>query len=258
VRPVASAGRRSSSVGRPQHEQPTGEVMRVFAPRTDQTATRRILLATGLGTIFGFQSWRLAEHVFALSVPWYGQAWIWLSPVFLAFAIGATAGWTSWWRRAPVFGLAFSLPSGCGALALGLRWVPFSIAAITEDMVVALLIAFLADAIFPCKLEPSDRHSPEPARLPGAHTTGLEERCTMIKQRLAGEKSLLDQLDSEREYRGDSNFQKTAEDRIIWGELLDLELQDFDEQLNRIRQTAGDASGRRADKSDDSPGSPSD
>ena len=64
----------------------------------------------------------------------------------------------------------------------------------------------------------------------------------MIKQRLAQEKSLLDQLDSEREYRGDSSFQKTAEDRIVWGELLDLELQDFDEQLNRIRQTAGDAS----------------
>jgi hypothetical protein len=231
--------------------------MRLFAPRTDQTATRRILLATGLGTIFGFQSWRLAEHVFALSVPWYGQAWIWLSPVFLGFAIGATAGWASWWKRAPVFGLALSLPSGCGALALGLRWVPFSIAAITEDMVVALLIGFLADAIFPCKLEPSDQHSPELACMPGARTRGLEERSTVIKQRLAEEKSLLDQLDSEREYRGDSNFRKTAEDRIVWGELLDLELQDFDEQLNRIRQTAGDASGRRAHKSNDSTGSSS-
>ncbi len=232
--------------------------MRVFAPRTDQTATKRILLASGLGTIFGFQSWQLAEHVFAVSVPWYGRVWIWLSPVFLGFAIGATAGWTSWWKRAPAFGLAFSLLSGCGALALGLRWAPFSIAAVTEDMVVALLIGFLADAIFPCKLESSDRYSPELAHMPGARTSGLEERSTMIKQRLAEEKSLLDQLDSEREYRGDSSFRKIAEDRIVWGELLDLELQDFDEQLNRIRQTAGDASGRRAHKSNDSTGSPSD
>src|SRR5258708_37774865 len=99
--------------------------MRVFAPRTDQAATRRILLASGLGTIFGFQSWQLAEHVFAVSVPRYGQVWIWLSPVFLGFAIGATAERTSWWKRAPAFGLAFSLLSSCGALALGLRWAPF-------------------------------------------------------------------------------------------------------------------------------------
>ena len=94
--------------------------------------------------------------------------------------------------------------------------------------------------------------------MPGARTSGLEERSTMIKQRLAEEKSLLDQLDSEREYRSDSNFRKTAEDRIVWGELLDLELQEFDEQLNRIRQTAGDASGRRAHKPDGSTGSSSD
>ena len=141
--------------------------MRVFAPRTDQPATRRILLAIGLGTIFGFQSWRLAEYVFAVSIPWYGQAWIWLGLVFLGFAIGATAGWTKWWKRAPVFGLAFSLPSVCGALALGLRWAPVSIAIVTEDMVVALLIAFLADTIFPRKRESSDRPSPGLARLVG-------------------------------------------------------------------------------------------
>lgn len=62
----------------------------------------------------------------------------------------------------------------------------------------------------------------------------------MATQRLAEEKAALDQLDRERESQGDSNFRKTMEDRIIWGELLDLELQDFDEQLNRIRQTAGE------------------
>jgi hypothetical protein len=154
--------------------------------------------------------------------------------------------------------VAFSLPSAYGALALGLRWEVFRIAAVTEDMVVALLIAFLADAIFPRKLEPSDQPCPELACMPGAPPTGLDERSRMIQQRLAEEKLLLDQLDSEREYRGDSNFRKATEDRIIWGELLDLELQDFDEQLNRIRQTAGDASGRRTNKSDGSNGLSSD
>ena len=99
--------------------------MRVFAPRTDQPATRRILLAIGLGTIFGFQSWRLAEYVFAVSIPWYGQAWIWLSLVFLGFAIGATAGWTKLVETRSRFWIGlqppFRLRGSCAGTAVGAR-----------------------------------------------------------------------------------------------------------------------------------------
>jgi hypothetical protein len=200
---------------------------------------RRTLIATGLGGIFGFQSWRLAELI-VVSIPWYGQAWILLSQIFLGFAVVASAGCRRWWKRALLFGLAFSIPSSCGALALGPRWVPYSIAAMTEGLVVALLIAFLADAILPRRLESSDHHWFGLARPPERGNTTVEERCAVARHRLAEEKAVLDQLDREREYRGDANFQQGTEDRIIWGELLELELQDFDEQLNRIRQTAGD------------------
>jgi hypothetical protein len=78
------------------------------------------------------------------------------------------------------------------------------------------------------------------ARLPEIGNTTAEERRAVARQRLTEGKAVLDQLDRERESQGDSDFRKTTEDRIIWGELLDLELQDFDEQLNRIRQTAGE------------------
>ena len=55
-----------------------------------------------------------------------------------------------------------------------------------------------------------------------------------IRQRLAAEKAGLEQLDAERERRGDSRFGRAAEDRIVWNELLDLELQDIDEHVSRI------------------------
>lgn len=68
------------------------------------------------------------------------------------------------------------------------------------------------------------------------------EKCSASTtwQRLAEEKACLEHLDAERAYRGDSGFGKATEDRIVWRELLDLELQDIDEQVRRICQAAGD------------------
>ena len=45
----------------------------------------------------------------------------------------------------------------------------------------------------------------------------------IIQQRLAEEKAYLEHLDLERVHRGDPSFNKTIEERIIWGELLELE-----------------------------------
>ncbi len=85
------------------------------------------------------------------------------------------------------------------------------------------------------------------------------EKCSASTtwQRLAEEKARLEHLDAERASRSDSGFGKATEDRIVWRELLDLELQDIDEQVRRICQAAGDAFGRRSRMSNNSPKSSS-
>lgn len=45
-----------------------------------------------------------------------------------------------------------------------------------------------------------------------------------------------------RNHRQDPFFGKSAEERFIWRELLDLELQDVDEQIERISASAGNSS----------------
>lgn len=213
--------------------------MPILGPNAEQSVIGRILLATGLGAIFGFQVCRLAELGFAASVPWYALAWLFLSYVFLGLSVGA-GGSTRWWKRGLVFGLVFSIPSAFGAHALGLRWAPYGVAAITAGLVVGLLIAFVSDALFPRTRTSTDQRSPVSER-PGRPGNAKSESSTAktIRQRIAEEKACLEHLDTERERRDDSGFGKTTEDRIIWGELIELELQDIDEQVNRICCAAG-------------------
>ena len=59
------------------------------------------------------------------------------------------------------------------------------------------------------------------------------------RQRLAEAVGRLERLDAERERRGNPRFGKTAEARIIWGELIELELQEIDEQVGRICAATG-------------------
>ncbi|MBZ5626280.1 MAG: hypothetical protein LAQ69_47490 [Acidobacteriia bacterium] len=134
--------------------------------------------------------------------------------------------------------LVFSIPSACGAL--GLRWMPYGVAAIAGGLAAGLLIAWLADALFPRTRTSGERRSLVSDRLNGPGHTKTEEclRST-ICQRLDEGKARLEHLDTERTRRGDSGFGKTTEDRIVWGELLDLELQDIDEQIRRICHAAG-------------------
>jgi len=190
-----------------------------------------------LGAIFGFQSWRLAEYGFAIPIPWCGLTWILLGHMLLGLSVAATVGSARWWKRGFVLGLVFSIPSAFGAVAMGLRWAPYGVAAITEGLVVGLLIAFIADVLLP----------PRSTRLSNAPRSAAW-------QRLAEEKACLEHLDAERAYRRDSAFGKTTEDRVVWGELLDLELQDIDEQVQRIRQGAGGASGPPSRICNDNPG----
>jgi hypothetical protein len=60
------------------------------------------------------------------------------------------------------------------------------------------------------------------------------KRMHTARERLAEAVARLERIGAERERRGDSRFGRTAENRIIWGELIELELQEIDEQVNRI------------------------
>src|SRR5258708_30796884 len=111
-----------------------GEAMPILGSKADQSAIRRILLATGLGAIFGFQNWWLAESGFAVSLPWCGPAWILLSHVSLGFSVGAAAGSTCWRKRRLVLGLVLSIPSAFRALALGLTFAPYCVAALNREL----------------------------------------------------------------------------------------------------------------------------
>jgi len=57
-------------------------------------------------------------------------------------------------------------------------------------------------------------------------------------RRLAAEKAQLEMLEAERVRLGDPAYDKETEEQIIWNELVELELQDIDEQVARIRNSA--------------------
>lgn len=58
------------------------------------------------------------------------------------------------------------------------------------------------------------------------------------RRRLAEGVAALERLEAEREDRNDPGFGRAIEDRIVWRQLIELELQDIDEQLDRIRSSA--------------------
>ena len=60
-----------------------------------------------------------------------------------------------------------------------------------------------------------------------------------VRDRLAEGKAGLERIAHERDDRKDPDLGKVAEDRIVWRELIELELQQLDEEVGRIRETAG-------------------
>ena len=63
-------------------------------------------------------------------------------------------------------------------------------------------------------------------------------RGSQLKERLAKGVASLERLDVDRISHGDPNLGRPIEKRIIWRELLDLELQEFDEQIERLSEVA--------------------
>jgi hypothetical protein len=64
------------------------------------------------------------------------------------------------------------------------------------------------------------------------------------RARLAGAFNRLENIEVMRWRRKDPFIDKSAEERIIWCELLELELQAVDEQSERILAAAGERSGQ--------------
>ncbi len=208
-----------------------GEAIPVLEAGKDRGATRRTLLASALGLLLGLQSWKLAEFGFAASIPWYGVVWILSSQVLLGFSIGLTSGCAWTWKRGFVLGLVFSIPSA--AMATGQKHPALCIAAITEALLAGPLIALVVDSLF--AKEPQPDTAVREVKRHAFSRTG---------QRLETEKEFLDVLDAQRAQCGRRGFGFATEDRIIWRELLDLELQDLDEQMLRLRRLA-EAEGSR-------------
>lgn len=67
--------------------------------------------------------------------------------------------------------------------------------------------------------------------------------CCPTRKRLAEAFDCLQRLDEQRAMGGDPRFGRFVEDRILWRELLELELQEIDEQIERlsavVRTSAG-------------------
>jgi hypothetical protein len=124
-----------------------------------------------------------------------------------------------------LFGLLFGLPPAMALCSAGLPWIPWGLAGFIPGLIVAnmlacLVVKFVLGVPLP---KPSD---PLVIRRP--------RKCAPSCQRLADAAATLELLDVERKRRRDSHYEKRVEDRIIWNELLDLELQDIDEQISRI------------------------
>ena len=61
-------------------------------------------------------------------------------------------------------------------------------------------------------------------------------RTFVMHDRLAKAAACLERLDEERVVLGDPNLGKSIEERILWRELLDLELLEFDEQIEHLSE----------------------
>jgi len=135
------------------------------------------------------------------------------------------------WKNGLVLGLALGVPTALRGYAPGLRWSSYGLAIVVTGLVVGTLMALRALAADRCRPRSTERENARDGQPPRARGG--------IGHRLADEKDQLERLDAERARRRSAMFGKAAEDRIIWGELLDLELQDIDEQLRRIRGSMG-------------------
>lgn len=140
-----------------------------------------------------------------------------------------------------IFGLFFSVPSAYAVHAMGFSIVPFSAGAILMGLLAGYLLAFLIVTYLlslPTASVKEGTDTAQPVHRPAKRRAARKSPANALSSRLAEEKASLDRLDIERDFRHDAAFEKITEQRIIWSELLELELQDIDEQIGRICHAA--------------------
>jgi hypothetical protein len=207
--------------------------MRIRNLEAGRPGVQRILLGAGLGTAFGLQACRLADYLSRGSLPRFGLASIFLSHVLLGVAIAATAAFAVWWKRGLSIGLLFAAP--CAALTYAIGWERAGAAQAIAVPLAGLLIAFFMDLGSTVRPSVRRRRVEPPRSEPSASDT---------RQRLSQGQAELERLESERRRRGDPRLGKSVEDRIIWGELLELEIQNIDERVSRTGDAEGGAKPR--------------
>ena len=97
----------------------------------------------------------------------------------------------------------------------------------------------IRDSLFRCGQASANKAHPGVERPDACGARTEMRRMQTTRHRLAEAVARLERLDAERERRGDSRFGRTTESRIIWGELIELELQEIDEQVSRICNSGG-------------------
>ncbi len=66
----------------------------------------------------------------------------------------------------------------------------------------------------------------------------MNDRRSSLQKRLAGAAACLERLEGARALHSDPGLGRVVEEGIISRELLDLELQQFDEETNRLSEVA--------------------
>ena len=105
----------------------------------------------------------------------------------------------------------------------------------TASVVAGILVGCAGGALWWRPRPASNRRTP--AR------NGFNRVTSPIQRRLAEGEARLERLDAERARRADASLGRTTEERIVWRELLELELQEIDEQVSRIQDAAGRMAG---------------
>lgn len=213
----------------------TGDVLVILETRVERSRMLRILLATGLGAVFGFQAWRLALDGYPVAMPWYGALWVFVRHVALGVAVGITSA-PSWWKRGAGLGALLSLPSLIVLGAMDGAAAALTISLCAGSMAAGVIIAFLTDTICP-RRKPESYDSERALRRPEIRRQPIElpPDASDTCRRLADGTRALEEIESERRRRDDAAFGQEAEDRIVWRELIELELQEIDDHLNHLQ-----------------------
>ena len=137
-----------------------------------------------------------------------------------------------------VFGLLFGLPPAIAIYSAGAPFIPWSAGVLVIGLFAGYLLAFLLLSfvyrpfVTMVTVPRSDRPAPRVVHPP----RNGKNPATVTGLRMAEEKARLDHMEAERNARHDRSFEKVTEQRIIWSELLELELEDLDERVDRMRK----------------------